>query len=80
MIPIEWLDELASIFEEGYSTFGDTWKRGGKDFLVDCLNHASNHLHKYMNGDESENQLAKVAWNCLAVRYHKLRENKNAKQ
>lgn len=69
LIPIEFLDELASIFEEGLVKYGDSWKKGGTDFLVDCLNHASNHLHKYCNGDISENQLSKVAWNCLVVRY-----------
>lgn len=69
LIPLEFLDEIASIFEEGIIKYGDSWKRGGRDFLIDCLNHASNHLHKYCNGDISENQLAKVAWNCLVVRY-----------
>lgn len=79
LIPLEWLDELASICEEGRKPrpglpegYGDSWKRGGKDFLIDCLNHASNHLHAYMNGDYSENQLAKVAWNVLAIRFHDL--------
>lgn len=73
LIPVEFLDELASIFEEGFEKYGDSWKRGGTDFLTDCLNHASNHLHLYMNGDTSENQLAKVAWNVLAVRWHDLK-------
>ena len=83
LIPLEFLDELAEIFEEGRKPrpglpdgYGDSWKRGGREFLLDCLNHASNHLHKYMNGDYSENQLAKVAWNVLAVRWHDLREKR----
>jgi hypothetical protein len=78
LIPLEWLDELAAIFEEGLPKYGDSWKRGGPNFLLDCLNHASNHLHKHMNGDYSENQLAKVAWNCLAVRYHMLKAYKES--
>src|SRR5689334_8904614 len=46
LIPVEFLDELASIFEEGLEKgYGDSWKKGGTDFLIDCLNHASNHLH-----------------------------------
>lgn len=69
LIPLEFLDEIASIFEEGLPKYGDSWKKGGRDFLIDCLNHASNHFHKYCNGDTSENQLAKVAWNVLVVRY-----------
>ena len=70
LIPLEFLDALADIFEEGLPKYGDSWKNGGMDFLIDCLNHASNHLFKFMNGDYSEDQLAKVAWNCLAVHYH----------
>ena len=74
LIPIEFLDELASIFEEGLTKYGDSWKKGGDDFLIDCLNHASNHLHLYMSGDRTENHLAKVAWNSLAVRwFHAIR-------
>lgn len=77
LIPLEFLDQLAEIFEEGEKKgYGDSWKAGGQDFLTDCLNHASNHLHKYMNGDKSENQLAKVAWNCLAVRWHEIKREK----
>lgn len=81
LIPIEFLDELAEIFEEGRKSrpglpegYGDSWKTGGEDFLRDCLNHASNHLHLYMNGNREENHLSKVAWNCLVVRYFKLKE------
>lgn len=81
LIPIEFLDELAEIFEEGRKPrpglpegYGDSWKAGGKDFLRDCLNHASNHLHLYMNGNRDENHLSKVAWNCMVVRYFKLKE------
>lgn len=86
LIPLEFLDELASIFEEGLlprpglpDGYGDSWKKGGSLFLRDCLNHASNHLHAYMNGDYLENQLAKVAWNVLVVRWHRLNENKTNK-
>lgn len=87
LIPVEFLDELASIFEEGRRPrpglpegYGDSWKRGGEDFLRDCLNHASNHLHKYMNGDQTENHLAKVAWGCLVVRYHRASEELKKKE
>ena len=73
LIPLEFLDEIASIFEEGLPKYGDSWKKGGRDFLIDCLNHASNHFHKYCNGDCSENQLSKVAWNVLVVRYFDLK-------
>lgn len=74
LIPIEFLDELASIFEEGSAKYGDSWKRGGEEYLIDCLNHASNHLHLYMNGDSTENHLAKVAWNTLVVKWHRKNE------
>lgn len=83
LIPLGFIDELASIFEEGREPrpgmpegYGDSWKAGGDDFLRDCLNHASNHLHLYMDGDRSENHLAKVAWNVLCVKWHKNKEEK----
>lgn len=85
LIPLAFLDEIASIFEEGLRPrpglpegYGDSWKRGGDIFLRDCLNHASNHLHLYMEGDRSENHLAKVAWNVLAVRWHVKKEEQGA--
>lgn len=81
-IPIEFDNEIASIFEEGRRPrlgmpegYGDSWMKGGQDFLNDCLNHAFWHLKMYMRGDRSENHLAKVAWNCLAVRFHEIRDS-----
>lgn len=80
-IPVEFLDALAEIFEEGLRPrpglpegYGDSWKKGGKEFLRDCLNHASNHLHRAMNGDKSEANLAKTAWNVLVVDYFERKE------
>lgn len=76
LIPVEFLDALAEIFEEGRRPrpglpegYGDSWKKGGKEFITDCMNHASNHLHRAMNGDKSEANLAKTAWNVLVVDY-----------
>ena len=80
-IPLEFLTEIASIFEEGRKPrpglpegYGDSWKAGGKDFLRDCLNHAVVHLFKYLCGDRTENHLSKVAWNVLVVRFFDLKE------
>lgn len=82
LIPLGFLDEIASIFEEGLKPrpgmpegYGDSWKHGGDKFLLDCLNHASNHLHTYMEGNRDENHLAKVAWNCLVVLWHERKVN-----
>lgn len=81
-IPLEFDDELASIFEEGRRArpgmpdgYGDSWMKGGDKFLEDCLNHAFWHLKQYMRGDRSENHLSKVAWNVLVVRYHKIKDD-----
>lgn len=86
LIPVEFLDELAAVFAEGRKPrpgmpdgYGDSWKMGGEAFLTDCLNHASNHLHMYMNGDRTENHLAKVAWNTLVVKYHALKRDEREK-
>jgi hypothetical protein len=83
-IPLEFLDEIASIFEEGRRPrpgmpegYGDYWMNGGKDFLRDCLNHAVWHLFKYLRGDRTENHLSKVAWNCLVVRFFDKKEKQS---
>ena len=80
-IPLEFDNELASIFEEGRRPrpgmpegYGDSWMKGGKDFLEDCLNHAFWHLKMYMRGDRSENHLTKVAWNVLVVRFFEVKK------
>lgn len=85
-IPLEFDDELASIFEEGRKPrpnmpdgYGNSWMKGGDKFLEDCLNHAFWHLKMYMRGDRSENHLSKVAWNCLAVKWHELKMEKEIK-
>jgi hypothetical protein len=81
-IPLEFLNELAGIFEEGKRPrpglpdgYGDSWKKGGETFLRDCLNHALWHLMKYMEGDRTENHLSKVAWGCLVVKWHNLQKD-----
>jgi hypothetical protein len=67
LIPKEFIDNIALIFEEGQKKYGeDNWKSGDRQFFRDCLNHAQDHLLRFNNGDRSENHLAKVAWNCLA--------------
>lgn len=69
LIPKEWLDCLAAIFEEGAKKYGErNWQDGGPDFAKDCLNHAMDHLLRFNSGDNSEEQLGKVAWNALAAR------------
>lgn len=68
LIPKLWLDELASIFEEGAAKYGEnSWKNKSPAFYKDCLNHAQDHLSRFNDGDLTENQLPKVAWNVLAV-------------
>jgi dATP/dGTP diphosphohydrolase, N-terminal len=76
-VPLEFIEELVEIFAEGRRPrpgmpegYGDSWMQGGEVFLRDCLNHAFWHLVMYMRGDRSENHLAKVAWNSLAVKWH----------
>jgi hypothetical protein len=70
LIPLEWKEMLADIFEEGLPKYGDSWMLGGEQFLLDCINHAEHHLGLFFDNDYSERQLEKVAWNCLAVAYH----------
>ena len=81
LIPHEFLDAIADIFEEGLRPrsglpdgYGDSWKRGGNNFLRDVLNHAVWHLWSYIKGDRSEHHLPKVAWACLVKDWHDKQE------
>lgn len=74
LIPKLWLDELAGVLEEGLRYERDNWKKGDEQFYTDCLNHAVDHLARYNDGDRTENQLAKVAWNVLARRWWDLKQ------
>lgn len=68
LIPKEWLDWLASIFEEGAVKYGErNWQDGDQQFAKDCLNHAMDHLLRHNRGDSDEAHLGKVAWNALAA-------------
>ena len=81
LIPREWLAALADIFEEGLRYGEGNWKRGDEAFYRDCLNHAQEHLARYNDGDRTEDQLAKVAWNVLARRtWDKLQQGEEVKK
>ena len=71
LIPGLFKAEIASIFTEGAAKYGENnWKNQPAEFYRDCLNHAQVHLDKFNDGDHSENQLAKVAWNVLAALWY----------
>ena len=70
LIPLEWRNVLARILTEGLRYGENSWKKQPREFFIDCLNHAEEHLGKYQNGDRSEEQLGKVAWNVLAVYWY----------
>ena len=58
--------ELAEIFAEGAKRHGDNnWKNGMPEGVI--LNHAIEHLMKWMEGDRSEKHLGKVMWACSAL-------------
>lgn len=67
-IPVEAIEAIGRIFEEGRVKYGrDNWKKGlnNPTYQEERLNHAIVHLFKYANGDTSEDHLAKVAWFCV---------------
>ena len=69
-IPFHSECRIGAIFLEGEAKHGrDDWKRGAYDesFHRERLMHVRAHLQQYLNGDKSEDHLAKVAWGCIAV-------------
>lgn len=74
LIPKFFIDELASIFEEGLRYGQDNWKKGGEEFVADLINHVEDHYLRYNDGDRSEKHLAKVAWNALARAWYDAQE------
>ena len=69
-IPFEGLEEIGLIFAEGEEKYGrDNWKRdpSNRDYNDERGRHALRHLYLYLNGDRSENHLAKVAWYCVTT-------------
>jgi len=68
-IPRSALNRLGEVFIEGlrYDVNGETnWKKGVFDdeYQHERLEHALDHLWKWIEGDRSEDHLAKVMWFC----------------
>ena len=71
---------LAAIYKEGSLKYGDVNWCGGMP-ISETLNHAERHLQLYKAGDQSEDNLAKVLWNIMAImhfeskcQHHKVNE------
>lgn len=69
VIPPEALRRLARRYEYGAVKYGKS--EAFKDGLPvsDCWDSAIRHLVDYMDGDNSEDHLAAVMWNCAAMMY-----------
>ena len=66
-IPLSALEALGSIFLEGVPKYGEyNWKHGAWDrkYQMERWEHADRHLHLWVEGDRTENHLAKVMWFC----------------
>ena len=66
-IPLSALEALGSIFLEGVPKYGEhNWKNGAGDkkYQLERWEHADRHLHLWVEGDRTENHLAKVMWFC----------------
>lgn len=57
---------LAETYGEGSIKYGDNnWLKGIP--LTNLLNHAKDHINKYLASDRSEDHLAHAAWNLFAA-------------
>lgn len=60
------LKRLGNVHYEGDTRYGlGNWRKGLP--FSNVLNHALNHLFLYMQGDKSQDNLAKVAWGAFAL-------------
>lgn len=57
---------LAETYGEGAEKYGDSnWLQGIP--LSNLLNHAKDHINRYLSGDKLEDHLAHAAWNLFAA-------------
>lgn len=57
---------LAETYGEGSIKYGDNnWLKGIP--LSNLLNHAKDHINRYLSGNKSEDHLAHAAWNLFAA-------------
>jgi len=68
-IPFSVIRRVAKVCIEGEKRYGvDNWKKGLS--YRSTFNHLMEHLVKYIAGDTSEDQLAKVMWGIMALMYY----------
>ena len=69
-MPSNALRRLSQRYEYGHIKYGDS--AAYKDGLPvsDCLDSIFRHLVSYMDGDNSEDHLAAIAWGCFAIMYY----------
>lgn len=57
---------LAETYGEGAEEYGDhNWLQGIPQ--SNLINHAKDHINRYLSGDRSEDHLAHAAWNMFAA-------------
>lgn len=68
LIPQSSLERLMKRFLEGAEKYGENnWKHGMP--FVDLIDSSDRHLRAYLNGDNSEDHLAAVAWNVFVLMF-----------
>ena len=66
LIPWEGTRREALIFSEGVAKYGlNNWRKGL--VVTDVINHAIEHILRYLEGDREEDHLAKVKWAMTVV-------------
>lgn len=70
-VPMALIRRVAKRYGLGEINYGrDNWKKGGPEFLHDCVNHAIEHLILYANGDMKEDHLGAVGWFAACMAWH----------
>jgi len=77
LIPTWLLADLAALYAEGASKFGErNWeKANAEEDIVSFKASAFRHFMEYMNGAENEDHLARTVFNLAGIKHVKKQQN-----
>lgn len=69
LLPWDVLDDVVRRYEQGADAYGvDNWRLGQPN--RDVFDSAMRHLKAFANGEEDEDHLSAVIWNCLTLKHN----------
>jgi hypothetical protein len=74
LIPHFAATRIGAALQHGYEKYAESptdsnWRKGDRQFFIDCTDHLLNHIFQYEAGDRSEDHLAHAACNIIFMMY-----------